>query len=203
MMKKLRLEPNKRALAIVAHPDDETIWMGGTILSFPDVRWTIFSLCRASDPDRAPKFSRACRIYGAEAVIADLEDDGDLSAARAVPLVKKIILSKIGDKRFDYLFTHGKNGEYGHLLHRAAHLAVKELAGSGKLRAKEIFFFHYEKTEPEANPSMIAKADADFFLPLRRALFLAKKQIQAEVHGYAWDGIDNRLCTETEAFKVL
>ena len=39
----------KEALVIVAHPDDETIWMGGTILKNKNWKWTILSLCRASD----------------------------------------------------------------------------------------------------------------------------------------------------------
>ena len=49
----------KSVLIIVAHPDDETLWAGGTILSHPE--WSVFviSLCRASDTDRAPKFNRA------------------------------------------------------------------------------------------------------------------------------------------------
>jgi LmbE family N-acetylglucosaminyl deacetylase len=202
-MKKLRLEPNKRVLVVVAHPDDETIWMGGTILKFPDVRWTIFSLCRASDPDRAPKFRRACEIFGARAVMADLADDGRLTAAKAVPLAKKLIIANIGGKKFDYLFTHGRSGEYGHPLHRGVHRAVRELVRDGKIAAQEIYFFHYEQAPAGKRSSMQAQADADYFLPLPRALFMKKKRIQAEIHGYAWDGIDNRLCTTSEAFKVL
>jgi LmbE family N-acetylglucosaminyl deacetylase len=202
-MKKLRLERNKRALVIVAHPDDETIWMGGTILEFPDVRWTIFSLCRASDPDRAPKFKRVCRLFGAKAIITDLEDDQKLTLSQAIPAIKRFIIINVSHKKFDYLFTHGLNGEYGHPRHKGAHLAVRELASTGKIAAEKTFFFNYKKAKPGVRPSMEAKADSDFFLPLSRALFMKKKRIQAEVHGYAWNGIDNGLCTNPEAFKVL
>ena len=54
-MKDFRFANGKKALIIVAHPDDETIWMGGTILKYTELEWTIYSLCRASDKDREPK----------------------------------------------------------------------------------------------------------------------------------------------------
>ena len=49
--------PGRRlqAAVIVAHPDDEMLWCGGYILTHPEFHWRIITLCRASDPDRAPK----------------------------------------------------------------------------------------------------------------------------------------------------
>ena len=64
----------KEALCIVAHPDDETIWMGGAILK-NKFNWTIISLCRKNDLDREPKFRRVCKFYSANSIISDLEDD--------------------------------------------------------------------------------------------------------------------------------
>jgi len=46
---------------IVAHPDDETLWAGGTILMRPEAKWIIITLCRKDDSDRAPRFHRAVR----------------------------------------------------------------------------------------------------------------------------------------------
>ena len=60
----------KKASIVVAHPDDETIWMGGTILKNKYWDWTIISLCRKNDPDRMPKFKKVCAYYGAKAIWA-------------------------------------------------------------------------------------------------------------------------------------
>ena len=59
-------DPPLRAAVVVAHPDDETLWCGGYMLSHPELHWRIVTLCRASDPDRAPKFSRVLERFGAE-----------------------------------------------------------------------------------------------------------------------------------------
>src|ERR1039458_2480503 len=58
--------PRLRAAVVVAHPDDETLWCGGYILNHPEFHWRIVTLCRASDPDRAPKFRRVLQRLGAE-----------------------------------------------------------------------------------------------------------------------------------------
>ena len=87
-----KLKPGARALVIVAHPDDETIWMGGTILKNPKVNWTIFSLCRRSDRDRAPKFFKVCKIYKAKAIITDLDDEDKLTIRQTIPVIKKLVL---------------------------------------------------------------------------------------------------------------
>ena len=51
----------RKAAVIVAHPDDEIIWCGGTILMNPDLQWTVLVLCRGNDADRAPKFYRVLK----------------------------------------------------------------------------------------------------------------------------------------------
>ena len=65
---------SKTVAIIVAHPDDETLWAGGTILNHPDWHCFILSLCRASDKNRAPKFYNALKILEAEGIMADLDD---------------------------------------------------------------------------------------------------------------------------------
>ena len=66
-----------RAAVVVAHPDDEILWCGGWILAHPEWRWRIVTLCRADDPDRAPKFRKVLEHLGAEGAMADLNDGPD------------------------------------------------------------------------------------------------------------------------------
>ncbi len=185
---------------MVAHPDDETIWLGGTILTFNSVDWTIFSLCRASDADRAPKFKRVCAFYKARPIIADMEDEGRLSLEQSLPLLKKIIKNNIKGRTFDYVFTHGANGEYGHPRHIGVHQAVKELAQAGQLAAKKIFYLNYKK-KPNKNGALEIKKNTEFFLPLGAKIFLTKKRIMVDLYGFAATGIDVSYCPNPEGFR--
>ncbi|MCK5061358.1 PIG-L family deacetylase [Candidatus Parcubacteria bacterium] len=202
-MKQFKMRAGERALVIVAHPDDETIWMGGTILQNKNVHWTIFSLCRKSDKDREPKFCSVCKHLGAKGIITDLEDEGKLDIKQTIPLIKKYLLSKLKNKKFNYVFTHGSNGEYGHPRHKGAHQAVKELAEKKKIITQNLLFFNYKNDSQGKFSSMTFKKDSDIITKLPKNIFIKKKRLQSEVHGYKWNGIDNRMCTKEEAFKKI
>jgi LmbE family N-acetylglucosaminyl deacetylase len=199
-MQKVPFKDGDPAAVIVAHPDDETIWMGGAILLYPKMRWTIISLCRASDHDRAPKFRKVCAAFGARAIIADLDDEGRISPEDAVQAAAEIIKEKIGGKKFEYIFTHGVNGEYGHYLHKAVHEAVRNSFNSGKISAKKLVFFHYRKASSGKSPSMDPRRGAELILPLSPALFRKKRAMMSAIYGFDPKGIDASLCTNPEAF---
>ena len=194
-MNRLNLIANKRALVIVAHPDDETIWMGGTIRKQADVLWTIFSLCRESDKDREPKFRRVCAYYKAECLIADLDDEGKLDLNEAKEEAKKILTVTLKENNYDYIFTHGTNGEYGHLLHVAVHKAVAELIKEEKLKPEAVFYFDYIK-----KGSKLISGNKSLTVELTKDEILEKKQVVADMYGYVPDGIDVSYCTNPEAF---
>lgn len=187
-----------KALAVVAHPDDETIWLGGFILRHPEMHWTIFSLCRASDPDRQPKFLRACGRLKAKPIITNLADDGRVKIKQLTPFIKKIIIKQLGLKpKFDYIFTHGRNGEYGHVIHRAVHRAVTSLIKEKKVTAKTFFCFNYRKSRQPT-----AKAQSDLVIYLTAREFKKKKAIMTEIYGFNPAGVDANYCTNPEAFKI-
>ena len=199
-MEQLKLKSGATALVIVAHPDDETIWLGGALAHFSQIKWTILVLCRAADPDRAPKFRRVAAHFNATGLIADLEDEGRLSIARSLAPIKKIIQEQIGAQKFDYLFTHGQNGEYGHERHIAVHQAVKNLLETGRLSIGQALVFNYKK---QTKYTLAPKADSNFILNLSAKEYAAKKKVMSDIYGFAPDGIDAGYCTTVEAFKIL
>lgn len=202
-----KLSLNKgAALIVVAHPDDETIWMGGTILKFSakggeNINWTIFSLCRGDDPDRAPKFRKACKFYGARAVMSDLEDEGIMNVRESTPEIEKRIKQEIGRKRFTYLFTHRYNGEYGHPRHKGANRAVKNLIAENQLRADRVFSFGY--TVPPGNDLPLPDENADYEVRLDNAVFNQKKNLIEKIYGFNKDSFEYRSAGFRETFCDL
>jgi len=204
-MKKLSLNKKDKALVLVAHPDDETIWMGGTLLQNKQASWTIFSLCRKSDNDRRPKFNNVCALYGARSIITDLDDEDMLGIEQTIPMIEELVMENIKNEDFDYIFTHGSNGEYGHPRHIGVYKAVKNLIKSKKINIKKVLCFNYTKyRETEGGLiDMRIKPDSDFMLELSEDEMSKKKKIIAEMYGYPYTGIDVSLCTNPEGFKVL
>lgn len=197
----LKFESGKRALVIVAHPDDETIWMGGTIARHRDVHWTIFVLCRKSDSDRMPKFMRVAAYYGARGIICDLEDEGIMSVKESIPEVQKIIRKELREKQWDVLFTHGANGEYGHPRHKGVHQAVARMLKAGNLRAKQVFFFAYRLDKEKR--IAVPRKNASWGIELTYAEWRAKRNVIKQLYGFRPHIFENRSCAKTEMFDKL
>ena len=198
-MKELNLESG-RALVIVAHPDDETIWMGGTLLMHPLIDWTIFSLCRSTDADRAPKFKKVCDHYGAKSITTDLEDEGIMNISQSIPEIEKRIGRYIGNTEvFDYIFTHGANGEYGHPRHVGVHRAVGRLLQSKKLYARQCFYFSYGA---DAHKRVYNKKSAMFCAKLVRDVHAKKRNIIKNIYGFSSRSFENISCLPTETFSL-
>jgi LmbE family N-acetylglucosaminyl deacetylase len=202
-MDELKMKKGERALIIVAHPDDETIWMGGTILMNKQVNWTVYSLCRASDTDRAPKFQRVCEYLGAQGLIDDLDDSGDSGIIESEKEISAMVLDRFNNKKFDYIFTHGANGEYGHAKHVGVHKAVRSLITSGHIKASRILFFNYQKNGTNEHPLVRVKSGSDVIVELSDDIWKEKRRIVAEMYGYPYDGLDVGYCVKTEGFKIF
>ena len=197
-MRELSLRKGK-ALVVVAHPDDETIWMGGTMLKHPRINWTIFSLSRKDDPDRAPKFRKVAGYYKARGIISDLEDNGIMNIKASVPEIEKRLLSKIGKQHFTYLFTHDYNGEYGHPRHKGVHLALRKLIKEKKLSADEIFYFSYYLV-PGKN-FCVPNRKSPFRISLALNIFKAKQNVVEKLYGFKKDSFEYRSSAQIETFN--
>ena len=173
----------KKALVIVAHPDDETIWMGGAILGLKNIDWTIFSLCRGNDQDRAPKFKKVCAYYNARGLISDMEDEGIMNIKESLSEIKKRITDTFAEKKFAYIFTHGYNGEYGHERHLGTHYVVKDLVKNKTISCEKLFFFSYQ-LDSEKNIVNNTKL-SNFVIELNSKELAEKKNIIEKMYGFS------------------
>lgn len=195
------IKDGSRCAVIVAHPDDETLWAGGTILLHPEVDWTVVALCRKSDPDRAPKFSKALEKYNATGSMGDLDDGPEQVPLKAFD-VQKTIIKLLPFDHFDLVITHSTSGEYTrHLRHEETAKAVMALRNSGQLSAERLWCFAYEDGNREYLPRAVKQADIFFNLP--DDIWRQKYDIIAGVYGFSEDSFEAKTTPKQEAFWLF
>jgi LmbE family N-acetylglucosaminyl deacetylase len=183
---------------IVAHPDDETLWAGGTILSQPTWRWFVLSLCRGSDPDRAPRFFNALKSLGVEGTMCDLDDGPD-----QIPLEKNqiadAILKSLPEQEFDLLVTHSPVGEYTrHRRHEEIGEAVIRLWHDGKIRFPELWMFAYEDGKKQYRPRPLRTAH--LYQELPDHIWNQKYDLITKTYGFQANGFEAETTPRAEAF---
>jgi LmbE family N-acetylglucosaminyl deacetylase len=186
---------------IVAHPDDETLWAGGLLLSHPEWSPTIVTLCRGDDLDRAPRFRRALACLRAQGAMGTLDDGPD-----QLPLdtgsVQDAILALLPEREYDLLLTHGPEGEYTwHRRHTEVSLAVRALWRDGRLRARSLWQFAYEDGRGTHAPK--PQPGASFELLLPEAVWAQKYGIITGAYGFDAASWEARAATRTEAFHCF
>jgi len=192
------IQKNKSAVLIVAHPDDETLWAGGTVLSQPTWDWFIITLCRSSDGDRAPRFYKAIQALGARGIMGDL-DDGPDQIPLTESMVQEAILDLLPQKHFDLIVTHNPAGEYTrHLRHAEAGRAAITLWHDGCIQADEFWTFAYEDGGRKYRPRPILHAHAHH--PLPETIWQVKYDLITATYGFEANGFEAETTPRAEAF---
>jgi len=192
-------EINSKSVAvIVAHPDDETLWAGGTILSHPMWNCFIVSLCRGHDPDRAPRFYEALKILKSQGIMGDL-DDGPEQVPLNVKEVEDTILDLLPPKHFDLIITHNPSGEYTrHIRHEEVGEAVINLWNSDKISASEIRLFAYEDGHKKYHPKAVETAA--IYRSLTKRTWHRKYSIITKIYGFDKESWEAKTTPVAEAF---
>lgn len=188
----------KSIAVIVAHPDDETLWAGGTILNHPQHNWFIVCLCRAGDSERKLRFENALKILNAKGVMGDLDDGPDQA-----PLDEKLLEAEIERLlppiHYDLILTHDAKGEYTkHLRHQELNKAVVSLWQDKKIVTSELWTFAYE----DGNKTYFPKAieEASIYEPLLEVIWLRKYDLMTKTYGFEMSSWEAETTPLAEAF---
>jgi len=188
----------KSVVLIVAHPDDETLWAGGTILSHPSWKFFIVCLSRKSDADRAPKFYEALKVLKSEGVMGDL-DDGPGQKPLDEKVIEDAILQLLPRQHFDLIISHHPSGEYTrHIRHEEVSKAVIKLWNTGKIVAGELWIFAYEDGNKGYYPRPVEKAT--FCRALTKRIWTRKYNIITEIYGFEKNSWESETTPRAEAF---
>jgi len=189
---------SKAVAVIVAHPDDETLWAGGTILSHPSWHWFIVCLCRGSDKDRAPRFLRTMQVLGSEGIMGDLDDGPEQQPLDEIEL-ESAILQLLPSMHFDLIISHNPDGEYTrHVRHEETGKAVIKLWHAGKISASELWTFAYEDGNKKYYPRPIE--NAALYRVLTKRIWLKKYSIITETYGFEKTSFEAETTPRAESF---
>jgi LmbE family N-acetylglucosaminyl deacetylase len=188
----------KTVAVIIAHPDDETLWAGGTILSHPSWNWFVVCLCRGSDTDRSTKFYNALKIFKAKGIMGDLDDGPDQKPLDEKEVENKI-LELLPPKHFDLIISHNPTGEYTrHLRHEEIGKAVIKLWHTGKISTNELWNFAYEDGGKKYFPRPVENTSIHRILTKR--IWLRKYSIITETYGFDKSSWEAETTPRAESF---
>lgn len=120
-----------KGLVIVAHPDDETMFCGGTIAKFK-WNWTVVSAAHSLDSPRGQEFAAACSVLGARPIMLGVGYQGKEATT---PIdgteLGTRLLATVSLHEYDVVLTHNEDGEFGNKDHIVVNRVVRKLRNRG------------------------------------------------------------------------
>lgn len=117
------MSKQKYALLVVAHPDDESIFFAGLLMSQRTLPWLVICITDGNademGSERANQFKKACGLLKAKYNHWDFKDRFE-SRLDINDIVKRLHLLAVPA----VVYTHGILGEYGHPHHQDVSFAV-------------------------------------------------------------------------------
>ncbi len=194
----VEFQSSLNALAIVAHPDDETLWAGGLMLMSTNWNWTVLSLCRGDDRERRRRFFQVMGRVGARGLIGDLDDSPE-QPPLADETVESALLFDLPERPFDLVVTHSPFGEYTrHLRHEEVARGVLSIWEYRRLKTKELWLFAYDDADKNRLPRAIEDAHVSF--TLTNGIWREKHMLMTELYGFAPDSWEGKTTPRKEAF---
>jgi LmbE family N-acetylglucosaminyl deacetylase len=188
----------KKVAVIVAHPDDETLWAGGTILNHPLWKCFVVSLCRENDKERSLKFRNALKILKSDGIMGNL-DDGPEQLPLTEKEVETAILYLMPKAHFNLVITHNLSGEYTrHIRHEETGRAVINLWHTNKISTDELWTFAYEDGNKNYYPRAIE--NADIYQALTNQIWKKKFHIITNTYGFEKNSWEAETTPKAESF---
>ena len=122
--------------------------------------------------------------------------------------VAEKIISLVPNQEFDNIYTHGSNGEYGHLRHKETHEAVKELVKNKFLRCKNLYSFSYKLSEI-TTPNLpylkipLPEEKSDQYIELSEENLKRKVSLVRDMYGFSSESFEVLSCNKSEAFNII
>lgn len=188
----------KSVAIIVAHPDDEILWAGGTILTHP--RWNCFivCLCRKNDENRATKFYKVLNILKAKGNMGNLDDQPEQKPLNDEE-VESAILNLLPQTHFDLIITHNPQGEYTkHLRHEEISRAAISLWNKGKINTKLLWVFAYEDGSKAYYPKAIE--NTSIYKVLELSVWQKKYSLITDIYGFEKESWEAQTTPKAESF---
>ena len=194
----MKTENLKSVAIIVSHPDEETLWAGGTILSHPFWKCFVVCLSKANDPELAPRFYKALKMLKSEGVMGNLDEITDNKSIDEKQLERSII-QLLPDTHFDLVITHNSFGEKtDNQQHEAVNRTVIKLWQDGFITADELWTFAYENGNVKYYPNSIEQPEV--LEQLSTSVWSRKYNIITRIFGYNEKSWKALTAPSTEAF---